>query len=189
MGIFLGTAITSAILTAYEFENGTILEMYMSPRPDWQHMLIQFLRIIGIGFISAIINISSVGWISGVWPTNIIDMIFPICLLALAGGSLGMLAGFITRKALPAFLISLVVSLLNWLFGNSFGLSTGFTGWYETFSYFAPNRYLVEILFPHYYHVHAGSTTLAWLMLSLISILIAIGILFFRSKTFKGEIR
>ena len=189
MGIFLGSAITSAMLTAYEFENGTIIEMYMSPRPDWQHMLIQFLRIIVIGLLSAVINICSVGWISGVWPKGILGIILPVCLLSIAGGSLGMLAGFITRKALPAFLISLVVSLLNWLFGNSFGLASGFAGWYETFSYFAPNRYLVELLFPHYYHVQAGSISLSWLVLSLVSILLAAGILLFRNKTFKGEIR
>ena len=189
MGIFLGTAITSAMLTAYEFEYGTIMEMYMSPQPDWQHMLITFLCILMIGSFSATVNICSVGWISGVWPTDIFGIILPICLLALAGGSLGMLAGFLTRKALPAFLISLVVSLLNWLFGNSFGLSSGFAGWYETFSYFAPNRYLVEILFPHYYHVQAGSLSMAWLVLSMVSVMMAVAILLFRSKTFKGEIR
>jgi ABC-type multidrug transport system permease subunit len=189
MGIFLGTAITSAIGTAFDFENGTILEMHMSPRPDWQYLLVQFMRMIVIGSLSAAINICAVGWISGVWPTGIYGIITPVWLLSLAGGSLGMLAGFITKKALPAFLISLVVSLLNWLFGNSFGLASGFAGWYETFSTFAPNRYLVEILFPHYYHVQAGTISQSWLMLGSFTVFMAVAISLFRSNTFKGEIR
>ena len=189
MGIFLGTAITSAMLTAYEFENGTILEMYMSPRPDWQHMSVQFLRIMAIGLLSASINIIAVGWISGVWPTQVASLILPICLLSLAGGSLGMLAGFLIKKALPAFLIALVTSLLNWLFGDSFGLASGFAGWYENLSYFAPNRYMVEILFPHYYHVQAGSLPFAWIVLCVLALLFSASILFVRKQLFRGEIR
>jgi hypothetical protein len=189
MGIFLGTAITSAMLTAYEFENGTILEMYMSPRPDWHQLSIQFLRMIMIGLLSASINICAVGWISGVWPTQIITLLIPICLLSLAGGALGTLAGFITRKALPSFLFALVVSLLNWLFGDSFGLASGFAGWYELFSYFAPNRYMVEILFPHYYHVQAGSLSVNLTILWLLALLFSFSILLIRGRFFKGEIR
>ncbi|MBI9048006.1 MAG: ABC transporter permease [Anaerolineaceae bacterium] len=189
MGIFLGTGITSAILASYDFENGMILEMRMSPLPDGQHLLVQFLRIISIGMLSACINIFTVGIISGVWPSQIFSLVLPVGLLALAGGCLGMVSAFITRKALPAFLITLVISLLNWLLGDAFGLSSGFAGWYERLSYLAPNRYMVEILFPHYYHLEAGSLPLAWTILSCVAITACIGMLLFRRQYFKGEIK
>jgi hypothetical protein len=189
MGIFLSAGITTAIISTYDFETGTILEIRMAPRPGWQQMLVQFIRIIAIGLLSAGINIISVGIISGVWPQQVLALVFPFSLLALIGGCVGMFAAFITRKALPAFLITLVVSMLNWLFGDAFGLSSGFSGWYETLSTFAPNHYLVEIMFPSYYNLQAGSIQTAIIVLASIAVIFGTGMILFRRNYFKGEIQ
>jgi ABC-type multidrug transport system permease subunit len=89
--------------------------------------------------------------VSGVWPQQIWRIFLALLPVCLIGACVGLSAGLLTRRTLPAFVISLVFTLGTWILGSSFGLSSGFGGVYETLSRFIPNTYTVDLIFPSYY--------------------------------------
>ena len=89
--------------------------------------------------------------------------------MGIIAGSLGITAGLLLQRTIPAFVVGLGASLLSWILGGAFGLPAGFSGLYEQVSRLMPNTYAVELLFPRYYGAAIGSPVVATLALTLAS--------------------
>ena len=92
-------------------------------------------------------------------------MIGGTVLVAVVAGCVGITAGLLLRKSIPAFLIALVSTFVFWLLGGAFGLASGFGQAYQFLSRFTPNNYAVELLFPLFYGARVGSPLLSILTL------------------------
>jgi hypothetical protein len=122
-----------------------------------------------LALISATILMVAVGLVTGYWPAApwLVGLILlPVAAIA---GSLGVLAGLLMRKIIPAFLVGLVASFVGWIVGSAFGLAAGFGGWYERISRLTPFTHATELLFRQYYGASAGRPLVSVLFLLVLS--------------------
>jgi hypothetical protein len=188
MTTFLAAAIIGANLTAQEFEFRTVVEYRLAPAPLGLILGARLTRLTLSALLSAGILLSAVGLLNDAWPAEI--WLVPLILLPLAvmAGCLGVVAGLVFRKTIPAFLVALVASFVGWIMGSSFGLAAGFGGAYERISRLTPFTHAVELLFPRYYGAPVGAPGVSALVLALMAGgLVALTTLVYRWRILRQE--
>jgi hypothetical protein len=114
-------------------------------------------RLVITGFVSAGVALTAVGLLQGVWPNSLLTVGLILLPAAVIAGCLGILAGLLMRKTIPAFLVGLVASFVGWIMGGAFGLAAGFGGSYEFVSRLTPLTHVTELLFAQYYGLPVGA--------------------------------
>ena len=166
MAAFVAASMLGAVLTAQEFEFGTIAEYRLAPAPASLILGARLTRLVLSAFVGATIMLIAVGIVTGVWPDSpwlVAVILLPVAVVA---ACLGMLAGLVIQKTIPAFLVALVSSFVGWLLGSAFGLAAGFSAGYERVSRFMPFTHAAELLFPRYYGIAIGTPWLSALVLA-----------------------
>ena len=166
MTVFLAASITGSFLTAQEFEFQTIVEFRLAPAPVAMILGARLARLVIMGFFSAAILILAIGLTNGTWPASIGRAVLILLPVAVIAGCLGITAGLVMRKVIPAFLVGLLASFVGWIMGSAFGLASGFGGLYEIISRLTPNTHAVELLFPLYYETTAGQPLVSAVVLA-----------------------
>lgn len=169
MAAFLAAAATGAILTAQEFELGTILEYRLAPAPVALILGARLTRLVLIALVAAVLLLVAVGLVTGYWPRPLWRAVPILLLVGVIAGSVGVLAGLLLRKTIPAFLVGLVGGFVGWILGSGFGLAAGFGVWYQRVSQLTPFTHATELLFPIYYGQSVGSPLVSLLFLVLLS--------------------
>jgi len=188
LAAILSASLIGSALTAQEFETNTVLEYRLAPTSAWLILFARLIRVILTAAFSVVVLVVTIGLRQNYWPDSILTIILIVIPVSITAGSLGIVAGLITRNTLPAFIISLVTSFIGWIAGDAFKPASGISGWYETISRFLPTTHTVERLFPHYYGIEIGSATLAALVLfstgtAMLGLLLAI----YQKVVFKQE--
>jgi hypothetical protein len=165
MTAFLAASVLGAVLTAQEFEQRTILEYRLAPTPVSFILGARLMRLLITACLAAGVLLVAVGVRTGAWPDSLWRVTLILLPVALIAGGIGIVAGLVLRKTIPAFLVGLVGSFVGWLLGSAFGLAPGFSRGYEMVSQLAPNTHAVELLFPCYYGMSIGTPLLSVLIL------------------------
>lgn len=155
--VFMAASVIGAVLTAQDFESGAILEYRLAPTHLALILGARLTRLVLTGFASAGVALIAVGLLQGVWPNSLLMVGLILLPAAVIAGCLGILAGLLMRKTIPAFLVGLVASFVGWLMGGAFGLAAGFGGAYEFVSRLTPLTHVTELLFPQYYGLPVGA--------------------------------
>jgi ABC-type multidrug transport system permease subunit len=169
MTTFLAAAVIGATLTAQEFEFRTVVEYRLAPAPLGLILGARLTRLALSALLSAGILLLVVGLVNDAWPGEIWLVGLILLPLAVMAGCLGIVAGLVLRKSIPAFLVGLVASFVGWIMGSSFGLAAGFGSWYERISRLTPFTHAVELLFPRYYGTPVGAPGVSALVLALMA--------------------
>ena len=156
MTAFLAASIMGAILTAQEFEFGTIFEYQLAPVPVPLVLGARLARLVLSALISAGILLTAVGLVTGFWPDSLLQVVLILLPVTIIAGCLGVLAGLLMRRSIPAFLVGLVGSFVGWVLGSGFGLAAGFGQLYEAISRLTPFTHATELLFSQYYGASIG---------------------------------
>jgi len=86
--------------------------------------------------------------------------------LSVIAGCLGVASGLVFRRTIPAFLVGLVCTFVDWILGSAFGLAAGFGKSYQIISRCTPFTHTVELLFPRYFGVVVGTPVISVLVLT-----------------------
>jgi ABC-type multidrug transport system permease subunit len=188
MAAFLAASILGAFLTAQEFEFRTILEYRLAPVPVALILGTRLTRLVLSALVSATILLITIGLVTGFWPDSlglVCSILLPVAAIA---ACLGIVAGLLLRKSIPAFLVGLVGSFAGWIMGSAFGLAAGFGGAYERVSRLTPFTHATELLFPHYYGASIGTPWISALFLALVCIgMVALTVLVYRWRVMRQE--
>jgi ABC-type multidrug transport system permease subunit len=169
MATFLAAAAIGAVLTAQEFELGTVAEYRLAPAPLGLILAGRLVRLVLSALLAAGILLLAVGLLNDAWPSAAWLVGLVLLPLAVMAGCLGILAGLLLGKSIPAFLVALVSTFVGWILGSSFGLAAGFGVSYERLSRLTPFTHAVELLFPRYYGAPVGSPGASALVLVLMA--------------------
>jgi ABC-type multidrug transport system permease subunit len=169
MTAFLSASILGAFLTAQEFESQTIVEYRLAPVAVASILAARLTRLVISALISATILLVAVGLLTGYWPESLWPVGLILLPVAVIAGSLGVVAGLLMRRIIPAFLIGLVGSFVGWILGSAFGLAAGFSGWFERISRLTPFTHATELLFRQYYGTSIGRPLVSVLFLVILS--------------------
>jgi hypothetical protein len=169
MAAFLAAAAIGAILTAQEFEFRTVVEYRLAPAPPGLILGGRLVRLVLSALLAAGILWLAVGLVNDVWPDQIWLVGLTLLPLAVIAGCLGIVAGLLLRKSIPAFLVALVASFVGWILGGAFGLAASFGTGYERISHLTPFTHAVELLFPRYFGATVGSPGVSALVLVLMA--------------------
>jgi hypothetical protein len=169
MAVAIAASIIGGVLTAQEFELHTILEYRLAPAPLWLILGARLTRLALSGLISGGILLIAIGLTIGYWPHPLWRVGLVLLPVGVIAGCVGVIAGLLLQKGIPAFLVGLVTSFVGWILGSSFGLAAGFNPVYEFISRLTPNTHAVELLFPAYFGVALGSPWPSALILLLMS--------------------
>jgi ABC-type multidrug transport system permease subunit len=172
--VAVAASIIGGILTAQEFEYDTILEYRLAPVSVTLVIGVRLVRLIIVGLISALILLVALRYVNGVWPDSFWRVGLILIPVGIIYGSLGISAGLLLRKSIPAFLVGLVTSFVGWLLGSAFGLAAGFSGAYAALSHLTPNTHATELLFPFYFGADVGSPSQSILFLVLLSVVMVV---------------
>jgi ABC-type multidrug transport system permease subunit len=170
MTAFMAASIMGAILTAQEFEFRTIVEYRLAPVSVALVLGARLVRLVLSALISAGVLLVALGLVTGFWPGSLLQVALILLPVAAIAGCLGVLAGLLTRRSIPAFLVGLVGSFVGWILGSGFGLAAGFGGWYEAISRLTPFTHATELLFAQYYGAGIGRPVASVLFLVLTGI-------------------
>lgn len=188
LAVMLSASMIGAVLTAQEFEFRTIDEYRVAPTPTWLILTARIIRLVLSAMIAAGLLLVVIGWINGYWPDSVWVIALILLPMAIIGGCLGIIIGLLTRTTLPGFILTLVVSIVCWIIGDSFKPAAAFGGLYETASWFTPNSYVVNLLFPRYYGTQISSQLLsAFVLVGLSLVMLFIVTLLFNQRVSKPE--
>jgi len=156
MATFLAAAFIGVMLTAQEFEFRTVVEYRLATTPLGLILGGRLTRLVLSSLLSVSILCLAVGLVTGAWPRDpwLVGLI--LLPLAVMAGCLGMVAGLVLRKSIPAFLVALVATFAGWIVGSAFGLAASFGAGYEWISRLTPFTHAVELLFPRYFGATVG---------------------------------
>jgi ABC-type multidrug transport system permease subunit len=186
--VFFAASILGGVLTAQEFEFGTIEEYRLAPAPIALILGARLVRLVLVGLLSAAILMVTAGFVNGAWPEPLWPVGLILLPVAVTAGCLGIGAGLAIRKTIPAFIVGLVASFVGWILGSAFGLAAGFSGWYERISRLTPFTHAVELLFPLYYGAEIGNPLRSTLFLVLLSTgMLALVALAYRQRVLRQE--
>jgi hypothetical protein len=169
MTTFLAAAAIGAVLTAQEFEFRTVVEYRLASAPLGLILGGRLTRLVLSGLLSAVILWLAVGLVNNAWPSDAWLMVLILFPLAVTAGCLGIVAGLLLCKSIPAFLVALVGTFVGWILGSSFGLGASFGTGYERISRLTPFTHAVELLFPRYFGATVGSPGVSALVLALMA--------------------
>jgi hypothetical protein len=161
MTAFLAASVIGAVLTAQEFEFRTIVEYRLAPAPLPLILGARLTRLVLTALVATALLFIAVGLRNSAWPDSVWHTALILLPVALIAGGVGILAGLLLQKTIPAFLVGLVSSFVGWLLGSAFGLAAGFGRGYELVSRLTPNTHAVELLFPRYYGTQIGTPLLS----------------------------
>lgn len=188
MTVFMAASIMGAILTAQEFEFGTIVEYTLAPVSVALVLGARLTRLVLSALISAGILLVALGLVTGFWPGSLLQVVLTLLPVTIIAGCLGVLAGLLTRRSIPAFLVGLVGSFVGWILGSGFGLAAGFGGLYEAISRLTPFTHATELLFSQYYGASIGRPVVSVLFLALTGIvMLALTGLVYRWRVMRQE--
>lgn len=156
MATFLAAALIGAVLTAQEFEARTMVEYRLAPAPLMLILGGRLVRLVLAALLSAGCLWLAVGLVNDVWPREVWLVGLTLLPQAVIAGCLGIMAGLMLRKTIPALLVALVASFAGWIVGSAFGLAASFGGVYERLSRLTPFTHTVELLFPRYFSAAGG---------------------------------
>jgi len=165
----VAASMVGGILTAQEFEYGTIQEYQMAPASSLLVISARLIRLVLLSLISATILLGTLKLVNGAWPEPVWKVGLIIIPTGVIAGCLGMIAGLMFKKSIPAFIVGLVTSFVGWLLGSAFGLAAGFNRVYEFISRLTPNTHAVELLYPLYFGGNVGNPWFSWTFLLLVS--------------------
>lgn len=165
LSTFVAAAFMGAILAAQEFELQTILEYRLSPVPAGLILGARLTRLVLSALIAVAILILAIGLVTGVWPRAFGLVLLILLPVAVIAGCLGILAGLLFRRSIPAFLVGLVSGFAGWVLGSGFGLAAGFGQAYQRVSRLTPFAHATELLFPTYFGARIGQPLLSALFL------------------------
>jgi hypothetical protein len=188
MATFLAAAVIGAALTAQEFEFRTVVEYRLAPASLGLILGARLARLVLSALLSAGGLWLAVGLATGAWPRDpwLVGLI--LLPLAVMAGCLGIVAGLVLRKTIPAFLVALVATFVGWIMGSSFGLAASFGASYERISRLTPFTHAVELLFPRYYGAAVGSPGVSALVLvSMAGGMVALTALVYRWRILRQE--
>ncbi|MBN1579970.1 MAG: ABC transporter permease [Anaerolineae bacterium] len=188
MATFVGAVFIGGILTAQDFEFRTIGEFRLAPiAPVWI-LGARLVRLVLSAFLSAGAMVLALGWQTGYWPDSLWRVGLILLPIAIVGGSLGIIIGFVFRRSIPSLLTGLIAAIGSWILGGAFGLVSGFGQVYQGISRLTPNVYAVELLFPRYYGTKVGDPRSSILALALFSVgLPAFAFFAYRWRVLKQE--
>ena len=170
MATFVGAVFIGGILTAQDFEFGTIEEFRLSPiAPVWI-LGARLTRLTLSAFLSAGAMVLALGWQTGYWPDSWWRVGLILLPVAIVGGSLGIIIGLMFRRSIPSLLTGLIAAIGGWILGGAFGLVAGFGEFYQNLSRLTPHAYAIELLFPRYYGTQVGNPLTASLALALFGV-------------------
>jgi ABC-type multidrug transport system permease subunit len=188
MTTFLAASNLGAFLTAQEFEFFTILEYRLAPVSEALILGARLARLVLSALVSAAILVIAMGLVTGFWPDSLWLVGLILLPVAAIAGCLGLVAGLLLRKSIPAFLVGLVASFVGWIMGSAFGLAAGFGGWYERVSRLTPFTHATELLFRRYYGASIGTPLISALFLVLTSAgMMALTMLAYRWRVTRQE--
>ncbi|MFN2168830.1 MAG: ABC transporter permease, partial [Anaerolineae bacterium] len=177
----LAASVLGAILTAQEFELGTIMEYRLAPAAPLLVLTARLVRLVISALLAAGILLVAVGSVTGAWPSAVWLVGLVLTPVALIAGCLGTLAGLLLRKVIPAFLVGLVASFVGWLLGSAFGLAAGFGTGYALVSRLTPGTHAVELIFPRYYGIVTGQPLIsAAVLVALSAVMLLLTVLAYR---------
>jgi hypothetical protein len=186
MNAFLAASIMGAILTAQEFEFGTIVEYRLATAPLSLILGARLTRLVLSALMATGVLLVAVGLVHGLWPAGLWRVGLVLLSVAVIAGSLGVAAGLLLRRSILAFLVALVTSFVGWLLGSAFGLAAGFGGWYERISYLTPGTHAVELLFPCYYGMRIGTPLVSALVLGFLAVgMLTLSVLAYRWRVIR----
>jgi hypothetical protein len=157
MAAFIAAVLIGAVLTTQDFENRHILEYRLSSKSSLLCLSARFIKLFMLSLLSSGLIIITTGIMTGHWPDDIFFVLFVVILLSSIAGSIGMAAGLIFKKTIPAFVVGLTLSFAGWILGDAFGIASGFSGTYYILSRFMPHSHAVELLFPGYFGIHIAT--------------------------------
>jgi len=169
MATFLAAAFIGAALTAMEFELRTVAEYRLATTPLGLILGGRLARLVLSSLLAAGILSLAIGLVTGAWPHDpwLVGLI--LLPLAVVAGCLGITAGLVLCKTIPAFLVALVATFAGWIVGSAFGLAASFGVGYEWISRLTPFTHAVELLFPRYFGATLGSPGASALVLVLMA--------------------
>ena len=174
MTVALSASVLGGILSAQEFEFCTILEYRLAPTPVALILGARLLRLLLSGLLAAGWLLVAVALVTGVWPSSVFLVGLILLPVGIIAGSLGIIAGLLLQKTIPAFLVGLVTSFVAWILGSAFGLAAGFSRAYELISHLTPNTYAVDLLFPTYFGMTIGNPLISALVLVVMSVVMVL---------------
>jgi hypothetical protein len=157
MAVALAASVVGGYLTAQEFEFGTILEYRLAPVPASLVVGARLLRLMFLSLVSGGLLMLTLGLVTGGWPASPFTALATLLPMGATAGCLGIIAGLLTKKSIPSFLVGLVTTFVGYLMGSAFGLAAGFSRTYELISRMTPNTHTVELLFPIYFSEGIGT--------------------------------
>lgn len=169
LATFLAAAVIGATLTAQEFEFRTVAEYRLATTPLGLILGGRLARLVLSALLSAGILWLAVGLANDAWPRDLWLVGLILLPLAVMAGCLGMVAGLVLRKSIPALLVALVATFAGWILGSGFGLAATFGTGYERISRLTPFTHAVELLFPRYFGATVGSPRVSALVLVLMA--------------------
>lgn len=175
LAVSVSVTIPGGMLSAREFEDGTILEQRAAPLPIVTILGARFAKLVLLGWLGGGLMVAAVGGLTGYWPGAPVRTAVVLLLVSVIMGCVGMCGGWITRKTIPSFIIALVVSFVTWLLGSAFGLAAGFGKGYGLISRLTPNTHAVELIFPAYFPADIGRPLHSWMVLVGLSALSMLG--------------
>lgn len=188
MTAFLAASMLGAVLTAQEFELQTIVEYRLAPAPLSLILGARLTRLVLFAMVASGSLLLATGLVNDVWPDSVWGVGLVLLPVAAIAGCLGVLAGLLMRRIIPAFLVALVGSFVGWIMGSAFGLAAGFGGWYERVSRLTPFTHAVELLFPRYFGSDVGSPLVSALALVFLSVgMVGLTVLAYRWRVLGRE--
>ncbi|MBN1668977.1 MAG: hypothetical protein JW862_17930 [Anaerolineales bacterium] len=166
LGAAMGASILGSILTAQEFEHGTIQEARLSPIPAGLILAARLARVALFGLLGAGGTLLALGVTTGHWPAVLWQSGLVLLAVAVLYGCIGVIAGLCFQRTIPAFLVALVASMVGWLLGSAFGLANGFSAGYASLSQLTPNTQAVALLFPLFFGAQVSKPLTAGLVLA-----------------------
>ena len=151
LAAYMAGAMIGGYLMAQEFESGTILSYRLSPVPPFLILAAKLTRLMITALAAAAILYGTLGLTTGTWSSSFLALLAILTPLILIASCIGLIAGMVTRSALPSFLIALASAFAFWLIGSGFGLAAGFSPVFEKISRLIPNTPVTEMLFPYFY--------------------------------------
>ncbi|MBN2531651.1 MAG: hypothetical protein JXB88_02100 [Spirochaetales bacterium] len=171
MAAFIASVFIGSVLTTQDFENRHILEYRLSPVNSLLSLIARFIKLCFFSLLGSGLIIISTGIMTGRWPDNIFFVLFIIILLSIIAGAVGMTAGLVFKRMIPAFVVGLTTGFTGWILGDAFGLASGFSGIYYALSRFMPHSYATELIFPQYFGIHLATEKNSFIILIIITVI------------------
>lgn len=183
---FIAAAIIGSVLTAQDFEFGTITEYRIAPISSVLVLSSRMVRLIISSLVAVGLLLVAVGLRTDFWPHDLWRLSWVLLIITVIASSMGIIIGLLLRRSFPAYIIGLILALAGWFFGDALALSSGIGGVYAQISQLTPNHHAVELLFPVYYGTEIGNPIQStWMLIMFALVLFGIMVLIYRRRVIR----